>query len=764
MAKPEDKPDKPGKPDKPPIEPPIEPVEPPPQPIESTGWQTFKLGAGGQLSSIDITADGTKVIRADTLGCYWYDTAAPNPGNAGGTGCWQQLVSEATLPTPEMYRNAGGGGWEIRIAPSLTTRFYMYHGGDSKIYRTDDRGKSWTTCGALPGGPYYVAANDGTSKFVNYKMAVDPDNADKVIVATPKNGIFVSADAGVSWAAIADVAPGSAFPGSAGEYAGNTIAFVDSALVYAGTYGVGVYQSSDGGASWTLLDSANMPVKPGKLRVDSNGVLYVADWSDYSLWKYDGTAWVNVHAGLTGHVGFGVAINPANPLQMFTGDSGSWYYSIDGGANWSYNMTGPNTKTDTDIPYLGTIIPFTVSNVVWGPDDIIYIADGVGVWQLRPADIPMTSYNHPPLTSISIGIEQLVVNWIQSKPSNSLQIICMDRGVFVVDDQSKYPLTCKSQAISVADINEGYSIDYAANDPAFSIALVGEGFTPYGVFYIIKSHDNGATWVKAASNPPGIIASGGCVAALTATNWLWVEANGWNAASNYGGRVYYTKDGGSSWAEVSTPGLAVGDGFFGPPSTYSLRRQIAVADRVNGNFYLYNSGSVAPGIWRSTDGGANFTRVCTTRLDGGAAQDAWNCQFRPLPPYPGYLGGEMYATGGIEDPGNPGSALYECKDIGSSVTMTAIQGPSHVWSVGFGAPKPDGDGYPAVFIYGVVDGGQGVWRSDDHCASWTKLTPTKFVNGSLDQINVIEGDLNVYGKCYIGFAGSGVAVYDQSQA
>ena len=510
-------------------------------------------------------------------------------------------------------------------------------------------------------------------------------------------------------------------------------------------------------------------VKPGKLRVDGNGVLYVVNWNDYSLWKYTGTAWANVNAGLTGHVGFGVAINPANPLQMFTGDSGSWYYST-----WRSQLVvhydRPEHQAAADIPYLGTIVPFTLSNVVWGPDNIIYISDGVGVWKLLPSDISMTSYSHPPLTSMSVGIEQLVINWIQSRPSNlALHVICMDRAVFAIADQTKYPLDCKSQAIvnaNFSDINKGYSIDYAASDPTFSIALIGEGFTPYGTFYIIKSSDSGANWTKVTTNPSGIMASGGCVAALTPTNWIWVKANGWNAPSNLGGRVYYTKNGGSSWAPITTPGLAVGDGFYGPPSNYSLRRQIAVADRVNGYFYLYNSGAVLPGIWRSTNGGANFARVCTTRLDGGGGQDAWNCQLRPLPPYTGYTGGEFYATGGINDAGNPGSALHECKDIGASVT-TAVPARPMCGRLGLAKPSPvtrirrfssTASSMPRTIRRELV--AKAYWQSDDHCAHWTMLTPNKFVNHSLDQINIVEGDLNVYGKCYVGFTGSGVAEYN----
>lgn len=836
-------------------------------PPTGVGWTTFKLGAAGQITAIDIVPDATlgqvMVVRADTLGCYWYDKNAVNHGNAGGLGVWKQMVTKQSMPNiTDVYRHAGGGCWEIKIAPSNTSRFYMV-AGDGLIFRTENRGVSWVACGILPGGPYSVFANDQTSKFVTGKIAVDPNNADKVFVSTPYNGVFVSTNAGVSWTAVPQIAFGMNTPeykigtsttsnniatgthtftltsgvwywqpgskliayqtsnpanqlscvvttspaqssatGTVNVLANGTrgsgtnitdwtldwdnfqqkeslapiINYVNSSLIYAGAYGVGVWRSTDGGTNWTFLNSANMPTKPGKLDIDSNGVLYVTNWLDYTLWKYVGSTWTNVSAAITGYAGFGACIHPTDPLKIFIGSSNVWYYTTNGGSTWSMKMESAGPRTATDIPHLANVEPFTIGNAEWGPDNVIYIADGIGVWKLLPADIPMNSGLRAPVTSQSIGIEQLVVNWIQSRVGQPLAIICMDRALFVISDQTKYPLICKSQAIVTAgpnhaDIHEGYALEYASSSPSFMLALVGESFTAYGAFYLLKSTDNGATWTKHATNPTGITASSGCVAALTPTNWLWVEANGWNAPSSLGGRVWYTKDAGATWAQITAPGIAaLSDGWYGPSAFYSLRRHIAVADRVNGNFYMYNSGSVLPGVWRSTDGGVNFARVCTTRLDGVSVAashvDQWSCQIRPLPPYPGYTGGEMYITAGINDPGAFGAQLHELKDIGSSVTMTPIAGTSEVWTVGIGKAKT-GNTYPTIFIYGGVDaahdvagiGGRGVWMSDDHCLHWTRLSPTLFVNDALDAPGVIEGDMDVYGKCYVGFFGYGIATY-----
>ena len=499
-----------------------------PVPITS-GWSTLKLGAGGQLSSIDINPDGTKIIRADTYGCYIWDAAAVSPGNGGGFGLWRQMVTRQSIPSGnrQLYRNAGGGGWEIRICPNDTNRFYMAH-SDGNIYRTDDKGANWTLLGTLPGGPYPMIGNDGTSKFCNYKMAVDPNNHDKVFVATPMNGIFVSTNAGASWTQVSvggavnpafglhtntigtvsnsqTISAGSktlvtpnwfwyagqrflmwqtsnplnqmqctvtgssggtnatvtvgansihgsgtisdwtfGYDNGNGENLSNCIVMVDSSTMYVSAFGIGVWKSTDGGSTWTYLNSTGMPTLVTKLRVDSAGKLWASEgYPNLKVWTYSGTTWTKQGGGgLDGFVGAFIAINPANANQIFLGDSASWWYSGDGGTTWNNRMSGASTRTATDIPYLATIVPFTVSNAVWGSDNIIYISDGVGVWKLLPADLVAActaGYSHPPVASMSVGIEQLVVNWIISPPGGNPLVACMDRAAFTISDQTKYP-------------------------------------------------------------------------------------------------------------------------------------------------------------------------------------------------------------------------------------------------------------------------------------------------------------------------------------
>jgi hypothetical protein len=81
-----------------------------------------------------------------------------------------------------------------------------------------------------------------------------------------------------------------------------------------------------------------------------------------------------------------------------------------------------------------------------------------------------------------------------------------------------------------------------------------------------------------------------------------------------------------------------------------------------------------------------------------------------------------------------------------------------VTDFGFGMAAP-GKTYPSIYLYGSVSSVLGVWRSDDNCATWVKLS-NAWPNNNIDEVRVCGGDLNVYGRCWVGFAGSSFAYCD----
>lgn len=748
-----------------------------------SGWQQLPLGAGGQVSAIDIAPDGTMVARLDTYGAVEWVANAQAWGFPGGKGRWVQLVNKATYSAQALPYDDVNGAYEIRVAPSDPRRSYIYL-SDGYIYRKDEQGASTLTRTNFPQHVAHGAAQNG--KFLSYRMAVDPINADVVFAGTPYSGAFVTADAGTTWNAVPTVAAASDWYGDDGttsssnpDYkAGNLFVFDHTGptsggrtqTIYAASFGVGVYKSTDAGASWTLLNATGMPTTALKMQVDSNGKLWVCDGH---LNKYDpGTdTWVKIaDATLYSAGAWSVkwfAICPTNPNKIFCGDSTSWFYTSDGGSTFPKGrMSGASSRTATDVPYLKRITPFTVGSVVWHTDNVIYMADGTGVWYVTEANLTAAAnYSQPPMTSKSAGIEQLVVNWIISPPGKGPIIACMDRPFFQKSALKAYP-TDYGPNYNTPDIKQGFSLDYAADDPDFIIGLVGNGFSIYNNPFMVKSTDGGRTptWTS-ITTPASIIASGGCLAALTRLNWVWAEANG-GAGSSFGGHFMYTTDGGVTWADCTTP-LGWNSGWYAFNAFMSLRRQMVIADRVNGCFYAYNSGASAPGFYRSADGGANWTLACAGKTDTNGPS-AYNFQMRAVPAYSGYTGGRFFATSGKNDDDSTiNNPFYSCQDSAGTITKTAVTGVKNVWSFGFGKPKPGGSGVPTIFIKGSVDaaqdvngvGGYGIWRSDDFGTSWEQIADL-FPMNSFDRVHVVCGDSNVYGRCYLGMGGSGVLMYD----
>ena len=90
--------------------------------IFDTKFHTLKVGAGGYVTGLNIARDGTKVVRTDTYGAYLFNKSAPNPGNGGGTGAWQQLVTINSMPPADARFGHHAGVYEIAIAPSDSAR------------------------------------------------------------------------------------------------------------------------------------------------------------------------------------------------------------------------------------------------------------------------------------------------------------------------------------------------------------------------------------------------------------------------------------------------------------------------------------------------------------------------------------------------------------------------------------------------------------------------------------------------------------------
>jgi hypothetical protein len=157
-----------------------------------------------------------------------------------------------------------------------------------------------------------------------------------------------------------------------------------------------------------------------------------------------------------------------------------------------------------------------------------------------------------------------------------------------------------------------------------------------------------------------------------------------------------------------------------------------VADPVDPErFYAYDNGA----LLASADGGASF-KVAGTLAAGGSKV------IRLAPGREGDLWVPLY-----------GGGLARSLDGGAHFALLANVG--QCGAVGFGKPAP-GQSYPAVYIWGTVDGVRGVYRSLDAGASWLRINDDAHQYGGPGNGQFVVGDMNEFGVVYMSTAGRGI--------
>ena len=684
----------------------------------SMEWRTLRIGAGGYLSGLDSSGDGsTLVVRTDTYGAYiWNDKSSQ----------WRQLVTTSSMPTDDIRVDNNAGVYELRVAPNLPTRIYMAYRG--YVYRSDDRGSHWTWT-AFANVPMN-ANNDFRAR--GQKMAVDPANPDIVYVGTPQNGMFISKDGGTTWQSVSAVPTSQE---SSGNYPGFSGIEFDLALgvtdgktntIFAASYGHGVYESTNGGTSWSTIGGPSDVIYAA---VSSDGVYYVVG-NGNSLWEFESGAWTKLTTLNDGIQT--VAVDPFNSKEIvLQTPGGSLDLSYDEGATWS-GVNRANQLSSTDIPWLagsglymstgGTMFDQSVPNE-------LRVSAGVGVWKTSLPTANFTFGTPVIWNDQSVGIEQLVTNQVIAPPDGRPVLASWDRPFFYVGDPEVFPTTYGPVNGSFA---MGWSLDYASSDPKFLVGIADWWGTEKSGY----STDGGRTWKPFATYPPTITNGkiGGTISASTPTDFVWLPSN--NSSP------YYTADGGATWTQISIDGVPT-SGETGWGWAYYTNRHIVAADRVTaGIFYMYN---YLKGLYRSTDGGAKWVLLHAGEI---APWSAVSAKLQSVPDHSGHLFFTSGPQGGDHRPAeNP---FMRSTDGGA--TWTPVPNVLEVRAFGFGKALTN---YPTIFIVGWVDRIYGIWRSDNDAQSWIQITD--FPLGSLDSVTTVDGDKNVYGTVYLGFGGSGYA-------
>lgn len=263
----------------------------------------------------------------------------------------------------------GGQTWaasNLGLSGSLTTAVATdfslpgtaYAAQFARVYKTADRGATWTLVSTVPagvgafaldparrnvlyaatgagvfkstdGGSSWTATNSGLLNLEVRSLGID--RRGKTLYAGTNEGVFRSTNAGVTWnstGALPDADPPIAW----------TLAVhpVDPMTVYA-RCGDGLAKSTDGGGHWTRL--AGAPRYPTGIAIDPSApqVLYAA--ADLGAFKSSdgGETWKPVNLGLPDQLFFGnyVAIDRSSPSTLYFSPFVGAFRTTDGAEHWS---------------------------------------------------------------------------------------------------------------------------------------------------------------------------------------------------------------------------------------------------------------------------------------------------------------------------------------------------------------------------------------------------------------------------------------------
>ena len=148
--------------------------------------------------------------------------------------------------------------------------------------------------------------------------------------------------------------------------------------LYAGTYGGGVFKSTNGGAAWNAVTAGlmNTDVRALAINPATPTTLYAGTYGDGVFKSTNGgAAWIPVNTGLTNTWVWALAIDPVTPTTLYAGtDAGGVFKSTNGGGAWSAVNAG---LTNTNVLALA-LAPATPSTPYAG-------TAGGGVFAMRSA-------------------------------------------------------------------------------------------------------------------------------------------------------------------------------------------------------------------------------------------------------------------------------------------------------------------------------------------------------------------------------------------
>lgn len=714
-------------------------------------WRNVVIGGGGFVTGI-IThprEPGLMYARTDVGGAYRWDSAA---------GKWIPITDWLGMADVNLT-----GIESIAIDPSDPNHVFLaagiYSRGNAAILRSADRGKTFERTDV----PFKMGGNE-MGRFNGERLAVDPNLSNVLFFGSRRDGLWKSADRGVTWQKLSSfpeistafsllaqtnvanrprrfgfqpqpvglvsvvLDPASGKPGSATPIIYVAVAATDSNLLH----------SADAGATWQLVTNRPVGLRPNHLVRSPDGLLYLSygkepgpnTMTDGAVWKYDPkkNIWTDITplkpTGDDQRFGYGaVTVDPQHPNVIMATTFARWhpmdeiFRSTDRGATWA-PLVEKAVWDYSSAPYTRMHKPHWMGDIEINPanSNQVMFTTGYGIWSC--SDITAADAGRPTHWEFfNHNLEETVPMGLISPPEGAHLLSALgDQDGFRHDDLTRSP---EQGAFAGPRFPNSESIAFAGKNPQI-IARTGTGGN--GVHAAI-SLDGGKSWEALGSEPPDSSGGGSIALSADSKTIVWTPRRG---------APHFSTDRGTNWT-----------------ACLGLRPRLAViADSINpARFFAFDSNTGT--LLVSTNGAVSFV--------AGAAE------LPKAEEFPGGFGGSGGAGGVLyASPGREGvlwlafrnDGLYCSTNTGSA--FTKLGAVNEAYSLGFGKAAPGRD-WPTLYLAGKIGNVQAIFRSDDNGATWLRINDDSHQYG---WVNHVTGDPRIYGRVYFATGGRGIIYGD----
>ncbi len=512
-----------------------------------------------------------------------------------------------------------------------------------------------------------------------------------VFAGTYGGGVFRSTDNGSSWTQ----------SGLTSKYV-YSLATNSAGYVFAGTETDGVYRSTDNGNSWTQVGLSTSEI--WSLAVTSSGYIFAGTWGQgIYLSTNNGSSWTQV--GLSGGYVYSLTINSSGYIYAGTYD-GSIYRSTDNGSTW------------TQVGSLGNeVLSLTVNSSGY----IFAATYGGGVFR--------STNNGSSWTAVNTGLTNSYAQSLAVSPLGYIFVATNGGAVYF----------STSNGSSWSQVNNGLT-----NDDVWSLAINSSGYIFAGTWGqgIYLSTNNGSSWSQTNT---GFVASEIWTLAVNSSNYVFAGA--------IGGGVYRSTDGGNNWTQTgliesyvesfainssgyifaSTSGdgvyLSKNNGISWTAVNTGLTNDYVHSLAINASGYII--AGTDTGIYVSQNSGENWTLVALVNV---------NIQSLLVGPsgyiFAGGAGGAVYRSndGGFtwSQVGSLTSDVYSLSSNSTGYIFAGTWGSGVYVSTNNGSSwSPANNGLANSHVQGIAINSSGyifagtwlggVYESTDNAASWTQV-------------------------------------------